>query len=366
MYRRVVLTVALVHAGCHVITQTEITRPGETRRVTHPEGAIARRPTLVLTDAGALRFVEPLECPTEEHVTSVTSIEVATEPNVATFVVGVIATAVGGLMLTNGVADGASKSPYTYGGLGSVAVGLPLAIGPWLGTRTEVRPGPEAKLTRPGPSEPCGERGLAARTATLTIRGVEVHGRVDRDGTFAISPYQLVDAYDPKAISAWDITAVVDTEGGVRTVAVVLDAGALASHAADFLEHADFDAKIQPLRLVPNVVPGILRVSLTSTSDGPALRLVLPLKNDGPGEAFALRGQITSSTKAIDGRVIYIGHLAKSASTTRELLIPLTAAAADTIRGTAIEVSVELRDAYGTAPATPIRFRGAVLGDAPR
>ncbi len=364
MSRRLVLSLAL--AGCHVVSQTETTRPGHTERVPDRERAIARRPTLVVTDAGTLRFIEPLECPTEERVTTATSIEIATEPNLATFVVGVVATAVGGLLLVNGLSDGARANPYTYGGLGSALVGLPLAIAPWLGTGTELRAGPEGERTRPGPSELCGERALAARSATLSMRGIEVHGRIARDGTFAISPYQLVDAYDPSAIPAWEISATIDAEGGARAVAVVLEASALARHATDYLAHADFDASIQPLQLVPNIRAGTLRVSLTATADGPALRLVLAVENDGPGDAFALRGQIISSTKAVDGRMIYVGRLAASAATTRELLIPLTDAAADAIRGASIDLAVELRDAHGTAPAAPVRFRGAVLGDAPR
>jgi hypothetical protein len=150
-------------------------------------------------------------------------------------------------------------------------------------------------------------------------------------------------------------------------VTTVIEGGMLAARAPAFLAAAKtFDPKIEPMRLVPGIVPGTLRVSLTSTGDGPALRVVLPIKNDGPGDAWAVRGLIESSTTALDGRVLYIGHLAKGAGLARELLIPLTLPAADSIKGSSIEMSVELRDAHGTAPQNPIRFRGAVLGDAPR
>ncbi len=91
--------------------------------------------------------------------------------------------------------------------------------------------------------------------------------------------------------------------------------------------------------------------------------MVLALRNDGPGDAWALRGQIAApATPAIDGRMIYIGHLAKASATSRELVIPLARSAAAALRNATIELSVELRDAHGTAPATPVRFRGA-LGD---
>lgn len=365
---RTLALVLIASVGCHVTHLTEVTRPKTEKSVLHPEGAIAHRPTLVLSETGALRFVEPLECPTERIVSSTTAIEIETQPNLATFVVGVIATAVGGVMTVSGIGGkDPGGSPLTYGGAALVAAGLPFAIGPWIGLHTELREGtttPEQRV--PGPSVACGARGLQARSATLTVRGVEVHGTVADDGTFAISPFQLIDAYAPTAVNAWDITAIVDADGGPRTIEAVIDGGALATHAQDFLAHADFDAAIHPLRLVPGIVPGALRASLTATATGPALRLVLPVKNDGPGDTWALRGQIASSTKSVDGRMLYIGHLAKGEAVSRELIIPLTVAAADLLRGSTLDISIELRDAHGTAPQTPVRYRGDVLVDAPR
>jgi len=360
------LAVIVAVAGCHVIVQNEITRPGATERIRHPEGAIARRPTLVLTDAGRLRFIEPLECPTEELVTQVTVTELETRPNLATFVVGVIATAAGGVMLVRGLSDeDAGSSPFTYAGGGLLAGGLPFAIGPWIGTSTELRPGAErAPIRRPGPSEPCGERPFAARAATLVVRGLEIRGRIDRDGVFAISPYQIVDAFETVSVPAWEVSATLDADGGARTVTTMLDGGALANHAKAFLASADFDTKIEPMRLVPGIVAGMLRVSLTSTADGPAVRIVLPVQNDGPGDAWALRGHVLApGLPAIDGRVVYVGHLAKGATSSRELLVPITDAAAAAMRNATIELSIELRDAHGTAPTTPVRFRGALLVD---
>jgi len=365
MHRGIALL--LVATACHVKVHTETTRPGKVVRTQRPEGAIAHRPTLVLTDAGMLRFVEPLECPTEEVVETISGTEISTRPNLATFVVGVITASVGGVLAVRGLTSSDRSNPATFAGIGALGVGLPFAIGPWIGTRTELTPGPPAAaVRRPGPSEPCGARALPARSATLTVHGVEVHGAIDRDGVFSVSPYQLVDAYATKQVPAWDVSAVVDAEAGPQTITTVLEGGDLARRAPAFLAAATFEAKVEPMRLVPGVVAGTLRVSLTSTTAGPAVRVVLPIKNDGPGDAWAVRGQITSSTKAVDGRVIYVGHLAKGATLSRELLIPLTAPAADAIKGASIEVSIELRDAHGTAPQTPVRFRGSVLGDAPR
>jgi hypothetical protein len=363
------VAVVATFAACHVVARDEVTRPTSTERIRHPEGAIARRPTLILTDAGQLRFIEPLECPTEDVVTHTTAIELDTRPNLATFVVGIIATAAGGVMTARGVSDDdPGSSPFTYAGIGLLGAGLPFAIGPWIGNHTELRPGAESPpIRRPGPSEPCGERPLAARAATLSVRELEIRGTIDRDGVFAVSPYQIVDAFETVSVPTWDVHALVEADAGARTINVMLDGGALASRAKAFLANAELDMRIEPMRLVPGIVAGALRVSLTTTPEGPAIRIVVAVKNDGPGPTWALRGHVIApGTPAIDGRVLYAGHLAKGATRDLAGMIPITDAAATALRNSTVEVSVELRDAHGTAPTTPLRFRGAILVDAPR
>lgn len=366
--RRLAAALALLAAtgGCHVTTTTDVTRPGALDRRVLADRPVALPPTLVLTPAGALRFVEPLTCPTEETVRTVTTIEIEERPNLATFVVGVIATAVGGVLLVRGLAESAPGNLTTYVGITGLGAGLPLAIGPWLGTTVALRPGPDtAPVRRAGPSEACGERPLAARSAVLEIAGRQVYGTIDADGTFALAAFALVDAYAGEAPAPWQVTAHVDTGAGPRTLTTVIEGGALAAAAPAFLAHAPFDATIAPLRLVPDLRPGLLRASLTTTASGPALRIVLPLVV-GKGETWGLRGVITASTPAVDGRVLYVGHLGPGAVTAPELLVPLSAAAAAELRGSTLELAIELRDAHGTAPVTPVRFKGAVLGDAPR
>lgn len=359
MLRRLSIAALLAAAACHVRDRSELTTPVATERVVHPEGAIARRPTIAWTEAGQLRFVEPLECPSEELVRQHTTIETVIRPNLATFTVGVIAAAIGGVMATSGLfSSDRGSNPLTYAGVSGLAVGLPLAIGPWLGDRTETGESraPSPPTRRVGPSQPCGDRPLAARAATLEVSGLQIHGAVDRDGRFAISPYQWIDAYSAAAAPPADLAATVDADAGARTIAAVLDRTAIAAHAAAYLAQLDVDAAIAPLRLVPGLVPGALRASLTP--EGDALRVVLALRNDGPGDASGVRGQITApATPAIDGRMIYVGKLARGAAITRELVIPLAARTAAALRSQAIDLSVELRDAHGTAPTTPIKLR---------
>jgi hypothetical protein len=361
----VLIALAGASAACHVVIETETLRPVATERVRHPEGAVARRPALMVTDAGQLRFVEPLECPTEELVRQRTTVEVVTRPNVATFTIGVLVAAAGGVMLTTGLfSNHPGSSAYTYLGAGALGVSVPFAIGPWIGNGTKLRErgdGEPAAVRRPGPSEPCGDRPLAARAATLDVAGIEVRGAIDRNGVFEISPYQWVDAFRAADASASAVTATVDSDAGPRTIAAVLDAATLTRHAAAFLARADFDAAVEPLRLVPGITAGAVRANLVATDRGAALRVVLPLRNDGPGDAWALRGQIAApQLPAIDGRMIYVGKLAKGAAVARELVIPLTGSAAAALRRAPVDFSVELRDAHGTAPTTPLRFHGAI------
>jgi hypothetical protein len=367
LLRLTVMLSMLASSACHVVVRTETTRPSAIERVVHPEGAIARRAALVWTDGGRLRFAEPLECPTEEIVHQHATVELSTRPNLATFTVGVIAAAAGGILLTTGLfSNRPGASPYTYLGVAGAGAGVPLAIGPWLGGHIEVRDGGEpAPERRPGPSQPCGERPVAARAATLEVGGLEIHGAIGRDGRFAISPYHWIDAYGAASAPPQDITARLDGDAGPRTIATVLDAPGLAGHAADFLAHADFEAAIEPLQLVPGIAAGPLRATLVSGDDGPAVRVVLALRNAGPGDASGLRGQIVApGAPAIDGRMIYVGKLARGAAVTRALTIPLAPGAAAALRGQVIDLSVELRDAHGTAPSTPVRFHGALSADA--
>lgn len=381
-----------IATGCHVESRTTTTRPLAVERIAQPDGAIARRPALVWTPAGRLRFVAPLECPTEEIVRQHATLEVTRRPNLATFTVGVIAAAVGGVMLTTGLFSADASNLYTYAGVAGVSVGLPLAIGPWLGNRTELYASTGAQdVRRPGPSQPCGERAVAARAATLTVGGIQVHGAIDADGVFAVSPYQWIDAYGAASAVALAVTATLELAGGERTVEAVLEADAIARHAAGYLANggaeargeargevrgeargeaqfeAQFEAQIEPFQRVTGLVAGAPRASLAATDAGLAVRVSLPLRNDGPGDAWGVRGHIVApAIAAIDGRVIYVGALRKGAAVTRELAIPVAPATASALRGQLIELAIELRDAHGTAPATPVRFRGPLVDAPPR
>jgi hypothetical protein len=364
---RAVFALAVL-AGCHVVERSQIARPGAIASVAIHAKAVAKRPSVVLTEAGTLRFIEALECPSENVFVQQAGTEIKTKPNLATFVVGIVASSVGAISLIRGISDDdPGSSPFTYAGIGLVGVGLPFAIGPWVGNRTELVPGEVGQAVHtPGPVVPCGERAVTAKTATIKVRGVELHGTIDNEGVFSISPYMIVDAFETTTIPAWDIAVTLDGDR-TKQVAAMLDGGALASRAKAFLATARFDSKIEPMRMVPGLVPGALRVTMTTTAEGAALRLALPIKNDGPGPSWALRGHVTAPGQpAIDGRVMYIGAVAKGETVDVVLSIPVSPQASEALREATIDLSIELRDAHGTAPATPVRFRGPVLVDPTR
>lgn len=362
------LGLAAIASACHVTALNEVTRPARVEQITHREQGVPGAPTLVVDARARLRFVEPLSCPTETRTTLLRGRERTTRPNLATFVVGIIATSAGAIALVNGIASGdATGSAYTYGGGALLAVGLPLAVGPWVGHRTSIAELPSpAPVARPGAPVACGDRPLAASSATLRLRGLEVHGSIAADGSFAVSPFAIVDAFARQPAPALAIAATIASPSGPRTVDTIIDGARLVAAAPHFLANA-VDATIEPMRLVPGLEPGMLRLHLSSDPSGPGVRLVLPLRNAGPGPAFAVRAQlIASGHPAIDGRILYVGRIAAGAELTGELWIPLAPQTAEALRNATLDVAVELRDAHGTAPTTPIRFRGPLLADAPR
>jgi hypothetical protein len=366
MRRGVTLALAAGAGGsqaCHTVQRTELTRPTAAIRERAGEPT-AGRPELVLAQA-RLRFIAPLACPTRERITAERSIETAVRPNLATFVVGVIATAAGGVLAIRGASDGDAQSPYLLGGAAALAGGLALAIGPWVGTGTRLDAAPSTTHLRPGPPEACGDRPVAAGSATLTLRGIEVYGAVDAGGWFGPSPFALIDAFEalgaggaaPLAVSA----RLAPAQGPGALIEAVLAPGAVAAAARAFLAAAPFAAQIEPLSKVPALTVDPLVVGLATTAAGTEARVGVSVRNAGPGPAFALRGHVVApGAPALDGRVVYLGRVGRGETTASVLEIPVRPEVAAALRAAPLELSLELRDAHGTAPTAPIRFRGVL------
>ena len=364
MHRAVIL-VAL--AACHTRSWVVETRPGASRNQVDLERARALPATVVIGDGGRFRFVAPLRCAADVLVDLETTETVKTEANLATFVVGVILTTAGAVGLAAGLAeDEPGKAGATWLGAGGVAVGLPFAIGPWIGNGSaEVPKG--VRTVRKGAAEvPCGERPVTARTASVRAGRFQAFGAVDTGGTFEVSPFTFVDLFAIGEEPALDVTADLVDEGGVTTIEAVIDAGALAAARDAYVAAAGIDDRVEPLRKVPRLEPGAAKVSRTTVDGRPRLRVVVPIHNAGPGPAWQVRGVVGADHPEIDGRIVYVGAIAAGEDATAELLIPLSAAADQAVSGGDLELTVRLRDAHGAAPETPVRFRGRVLADVPR
>lgn len=364
--QRVVPVVLVALTACHTRSWVLESRPGPSRNQVHLDRARALAPTVVLSADGRFRFVAPLRCAADVLVDIETTETVTREANIATFVVGVIVTTVGAVALTAGLSeDEPGKAAATWLGVGGLVVGLPFTIGPWIGNGTTDVPKGVETVRKGAAEEPCGERAVTARTASVRAGRYQAFGAVDTAGTFEVSPFVFVDVFAVGEQAALDITADLADEDGITTIAAVIDVTALAAVRDAWVAAAGIDDRVEPLRKVPRLEPGAAKVSRTSVDGRPRLRIVVPIHNAGPGAAWQVRGVVSSDHPEVDGRIVYVGAIAAGADATAELLIPLSAAADKDFGRAEVELSVQLRDAHGTAPETPVRFRGRALADGP-
>lgn len=368
MVRALSCAALAIVAGCHVRDRVTVTRPGARHPEIHADQPRVLPPTVVVTADGYLRFVEPLRCPADVMVTIETSDQVTTSPNLATVVVGVVVTALGGIALASGLADDApGSSGWTYAGAAGVIGGLTLAIGPWRGNGVTEVPREPSTLRQGASEEPCGERGLAATSATVRFGRQRVIGAVDADGRFAVSPFAMVDVFAIGSVPALDVTAeVVDAGGTTRTIEAVVEAQDLASAAGEWIAASAIDARKEALRKIPRLEPGAARVTRQVIDGVPHLKIALLLDNAGPGDAWQVRAVVSSEVAELDGRVAYLGHVAAGDSRELALAIPLSADASADLAGAELDLEIHVRAADGTGPETPVRFRGRVLSDLPQ
>jgi hypothetical protein len=357
-------SLSLVTAGCHVTTRVEVTRVAATTLVPRDEPPRPLPATAVVDDQGRLRFVEPLQCRSDVVVELETTEVVRVRPNLAAFVVAITASSLGAVATFLGSTDDEpASSPLTYGGVALIAVGAPFLVGPWFGNRVEHRDAGTRTASRGTRDRACGERAAAAVRATLSTASLRATGDVDDDGVFSVSPFALVDAFDR---SPRPLAARVDlvTATGTARLDAVLEPAALARGRAAFLRGAGVDATIEPLRKVPTLSAGAVRIGRRIAAGRSTLRIGLAVANAGPGDAFAVRGRIVTRHPEVDGRLLYFGRIPARASVSRELLVTISDGAARDLEGADIELAIELRDAHDTAPDQPVRFRGKISQDA--
>lgn len=358
---RCALVAVLAAAGCHVTARTEITHTVASRSEPHAETARPLPATAVLAD-GAIRFVEPLVCGSDAVVEVEPEVQRATRPNLATFVVGVIATVGGGVAAISGLTgDDPSGDPLTYAGGAGVAVGLPLVIGPWLGNHTESEPAPNRTERRTGPEVPCGSRPIAGGFALVTIGQRQAYAAVGDDGALAVSPFTWIDAFDATGGGAFAIKAELRDRGETtHVVEKVFEAGALAAWRESFLAATRLDVSAGALRAVPRISAGAIRVGHVLIGSQATLHIVVPIANAGPGDGWQVRAVISAASPELDGRIVYFGHVPAKATTTGELWLPISPEADDAIRRSPLDLAFKLVDAHQTMPDGALVFHGTI------
>lgn len=365
MLRARVLALVAAAAGCHSSIRYTDTRQGETRRERRPGPPRALAPAATITEAGRLRFVEPMLCG-YDSVTDLATFDVdRVRPNPATLVVGVIATAAGVIAAASGLSsDDVAGDPLTYVGAAGIAVGVPMVIAPLVGNGTVRNPGPVQELRRPGLDERCGERPITAAHVTLLWSGLRAEGTADGDGLFSISPFDFVDAFDVGQLPALVFAIDLDRPEGRLRLEAVIAAADLARGRDGFFRSRGLDGTVVPLaqlRKVPQLEPGQLAISLAPG----ALRVSLPIDNIGPGDAYGVRLVLASSSPEIDGRILYLGRVAAHGHAVFDGSLPLSSEAERAVVSGTASFAGLVRDAHGVAPTTPVRFRGTVLRSGP-
>ncbi|MEZ4400729.1 MAG: hypothetical protein R3B06_11960 [Kofleriaceae bacterium] len=358
---RPVFVAALAAAACHSSIRYQDTRIGEARTRVAEDRARALPPTATLDLDGTLRLVAPLVCPSV-IATDVASFDVdVVRPNAAAVVVGVILAGVGVVAGASGLSAAApGSSPLTYLGGGGVAVGIPVVIGSLVGGRTVRTPTGTQVVERAGPEARCGERPVAARHAVVLWSGLHVESGVDPAGRIAVSPFDVIDAFEAR-VPSLDLAVDADADAGRLRLDVVIDASHVAAARPGFLAARGVDATVPPLAQLGKLAqyePGPLAVSL---ADGPALRVSLPLTNVGPGPGYGVRMALASSSPEVDGRIAYAGVVAPGATATMTVTIALSAEAARAVAGPDFTLAALVKDGHGLGPSTPVRLRSAVL-----
>jgi hypothetical protein len=352
--------------ACHIAQRVADTTRGASSLVTDQMTATGGAARITVSDRGRWRFEVPLMCIAQQYVEFQNNEIVTTKPNMATFVVGIVAGAVGSVLTARGVlSDFNRQNPLNYLGPLSLATGVSFMAGPWFGNGQTDVSGPTEKRPVGKVQVPCGTRPLPGRTAQIEFRSTKLFGTVNDNGEFSVSPFQTADVFDLATMQGWDVRATLQTQDGELSFANVIDVSVLAPLRDVFLAGADFDSRIEPVGVIPMFEPPIVYVSLANVGDEAALRVVLSVTNRG-GDSWALRARIDSSVPEVNGRLLYIGHVGKGQTVVRELLIWLAPQAAAALRGSQLTLSAQLLDAHGTAPALPVRFSGIVLNDMPR
>ena len=353
---------SLALASCHVVSRVDETTTGGTSIVpANPRKPRALAMELSVTEGGMFRFREPLVCRDDVMLEQYTWSIASKEPNVATAIIGIIVAAAGAIAAVSGLSN--DSNALTYRGAAGVVVGLPFVVGPFIGNSSERTLVSETSIKQNSEVVACGDRPVRAWSATLSHAKLEIAGTVDDNGVFSVSPFTFVDAFAVHDIPGVDLTAVLIGDDGVESrIETVMSADTLARGRDGFLAAANIDGRVERLLNVPSLSARELTVTRTAIENKlPAVKISVTVDNAGPGEAWGVRGRLSSRHPGIDGRFLYIGHLDAKDSATATLELQLRPHGAELSDA---HISVILFDAHDTTPNQPLDFTGPILNDA--
>jgi hypothetical protein len=355
---RAALILACLTGACHVTSQVETTSFGDSREVVRDEPPRALEPAVTVAPSGRLAFVEPLVCAHDVVVEQRTETLIRTRPNMATVVVGLIGASLGAITTVIGLSDDdPGGAPATYLGLLGLAAGTPLVIGPYLGNGSERVPGDSGDVVRDRKDLRCGMRPVRAKAALVRRGELQIFGAVSDAGEFEVSPFTFVDAFALHKVTGVELEVdLFDDElgGGRRSMKAVLDPKSLSQGRAGFFASLGINGTIERLSKVPQL--GTTALQLTRVSlPRPHLEVAVTIRNQGPGTAYGVRGELFSRLPSLRNRYVYFGQVAAGATATATVDV-WTQADPRQLDGANLEVV--LHDAHATTSSTPFKRVG--------
>ncbi|MEZ4366764.1 MAG: hypothetical protein R2939_10815 [Kofleriaceae bacterium] len=324
-------------------------------------------PTIDLTPDGRLRMVRPSYC-AADVVVDLEDIEIRTiRPNLATFVVGVVAGALG-VVATASAASGdePASDPTLYGGVALLGGGAALAIGPWLGLSEHRRASPPQRRVTGSEATRCGETALPGPAVIGVGPWLRGFGELDELGAMTQPVFTWIDAFELTRAGTL-VAAEQASETPTWSARLALGAEPLLAACDAFFAAAGIDATDAADR--PRRPRGARRARRHPVGARRRCRrrAVLPLTNDGAGDASGscARGSAPGGPSSTAGCSTSGACRGEPATLRAELSIALSPEADAALSGEALDLNVLLRDAHHTVSEHPIRFRGMLLSELP-
>lgn len=350
--------------GCHVRSDVLDTRLTNTQREVDRAASHAGTARIVVAPGGSLRFEVPQFCDAAENRELTTHEHTTVRPNMATFVVGLIATSVGITVSAQAFANGEVLSnPTSFAGPTATIVGATLVIGPWLGNRSEERFVKREYVRRPIAAQECGTRPIGPANVQLDVAGRKLVGALDENGMLDLSPFDFMDAHDPEKLESWNITAQLTTAEGSHHLEGVVEAARFATQREAFLKQRALN-QVGPFEKVATLHDSSVAAYWQQSATGARVRIHAAVVNGGPGTAWALRAALSANVPELDGRVIYFGNVPKNGSAERDVFVPIAPQVAAALKGTPLVLGLTFNDEYGSVAPTPAQYSGMMLVDA--